>query len=285
MMNKLNIQGAAGFSPRESANRGSASHAGRSRRLKPAALCVLTCALVCAPLIYAQTATEQPPPDPTNPPQGRFADYWMAIMLAGQKMGYVHSEQERVSDKIHTRTRTHLMFRRAATPLEITMKTSSTETITGQPLAFSTEEKLGQFPVRKRGTIQDGMITLETEQFGQRNKQQIAYPAGALMEWGLQLEALKHKPEPGTVIKAVAFVPAQALNVGMPTTIEILEREEIEILGEPVSALKTKTTMVINGVNIEAVGWVDDDLSPIKQEMELMGLKFEMLRCDMAFAL
>ena len=105
------------------------------------------------------------------------------------------------------------------------------------------------------------------------------------MEWGMHLGSLQHKLVPGTVIELDAFVPSQALNVAMPTRTEIIQREDIEILGQRVSELKAKITTVINGVAIEAMGWLDDDLTPLRQTMELMGLKFEMVRCDMAFAM
>ena len=249
------------------------------------ARCLLGFGLLIATSVYADTPREHPAADPANPPQGRFSDYWMVIMLAGEKMGYVHAEQERAGDEIRTRMHTHVSVKRAAVALEITMKTSSTESITGEPLAFSIEENFAQVPVRRRGTIRDGMITVEAEQFGNKTTQQIAYPAGALMEWGLHLETLKYKAEPGTVITVDAFVPGHALNVGIPSTTEILERGEVDVLGQRVSALKTKTTTVINGVDIEAIGWVDDELTPIRQVMEIMGLKFELIRCDMAMAL
>ena len=291
MIRPSNTHRAVGLSPRGSSQGENPGHAGRSERagyprgLKPTARGLLVLGLLLATSVHADTPRAHPAADPANPPQGVFGDYWMTIMLQGQKMGYVHSEQERREDRIHTRMHTQLAIKRAEMSIKITMKTTSTETITGQPLAFTTEENFAQFPILRRAAIRDGTIMLETEQFGQKNTQEIPYPAGALMEWGVFLETLKHKPEPGTIIKIDAFVPAQALNVGLPTTVEILAREEIEILGERISAWKTKTSTRINGIDIEALGWVDDELNPIKQEMEIMGLKFEMLLCDKATAL
>ncbi len=241
---------------------------------RPITLSVLLCSILCATPLFAQAPQDKPAADRANPPQGRFSDYWMVIMLAGEKMGYIHAEQERAGDEIRTRMHTYMKIKRAAVALEIMIKTSSTESITGEPLAFSIEENYAQVPVRRKGTIRDGMITVEAEQFGHKTTQQIPYPAGALMEWALHLETLKYKAEPGTVIKVDAFVPAQALNVGIPSTTEILERGEVEVLGKRVSALKTKTTTVINGVDIVATGGAEEELTPIRQDMEIMGLTF-----------
>ena len=251
----------------------------------PAARCLFVLASLVATSVYADTPPEHPAADPANPSQGQMSDDWMAIMLNGQKVGYIHAEQERVGDEIRTRTHTKITMKRAAAKIEIIMKTSSTETLSGEPLAFSSEQHFGQFPITQKGTIKDGMITVVSEQFGREVRRQVAYPKGALMEWGMHLETLKHKMVPGTVIELDAFVPSQALNVAMPTRTEILEREDIDLLGKRVSALKAKITTVINGVAIEAMGWLDDDLTPLRQTMELMGLKFEMVRCDMAFAM
>jgi len=240
--------------------------------------------LIATP-VHADTPRERSVGDPKNPPQGRISDDWMAIMLDGQKLGFIHAEQERVGDEIRTRTHTKLTMRRAAAKIEIVMKTSSTETLSGEPLAFWSEQHFGQFPITQKGTIKDGTITVISEQFGREIQRQVAYPKGALLEWGMHLESLKHEFVPGAVIEIDAFVPSQALNVAVPTRTEILAREDIEILGKRVSALKAKITTVINGVEIEAMGWIDDDLTPLRQTMELMGLKFEMVRCDMAFAM
>ena len=249
------------------------------------AQCLLGFVLLIAASVHADTPQEHTTSDPKNPPQGRISDDWMAIMLNGQKVGFFHAEQKRVGDEIRTRTHMKLTMKRAAAKIEISIKTSSTETLSGEPLAFSSEQHFGQFPITQKGTIKDGTITVVSEQFGREIRRQIAFPKGALMEWGMHLESLQHKLVPGTVIELDAFVPSQALNVAMPTRTEIIEREDIEILGKRVSALKAKITTVINGVAIEAMGWLDDDLTPLRQTMELMGLKFEMVRCDMAFAM
>jgi len=285
MIRQSNTHRAAGFSPPGSSHGENVIRVERPRGLKPAARCLLVFASLIATSVHADTLQKHPTADPANPPQGQISDDWMAIMLNGQKVGFIHAEQERIGDEIRTRTHTKLTMKRAAVKIEIVMKTSSTETLSGEPLAFSSEQHFGQFPVTQKGTIKDGTIAVVSEQFGREVRRQIAYPKGALMEWGMQLETLKYKMVPGTVIELDAFVPSQALNVAMPTRTEILEREDIEILGKRVSALKAKITTVINGVEIEAMGWLDDDLTPLRQTMDLMGLKFEMVRCDMAFAM
>lgn len=206
-------------------------------------------------------------------------------MVQDQKLGYVHTQQERQGDRIQTRSKLQFTARRAGTSLDITMNTTSTEMLNGEPLAFSSEQIFSAVPVRQSGTIEQGVITLTAEQFGQKMQQKIPYPQGALLEWGMYLETLKHKLEPGTTIKLLAFVPAQALNIGIPTTVEILGREEIEVLGKKMSAFKTKSTTEISGTKIEALGWADDELSPIKQELTLLGQTFTMVRCDKPYAL
>ncbi len=105
------------------------------------------------------------------------------------------------------------------------------------------------------------------------------------MGWGMYLEMLKHEPKPGTKISLLTFEPLQALNVGLQTTFEVLGREELDLLGKRVSGIKIKTTTTINGVDIEAIGWVDEQWEPLKQEISMMGLKFEMITCDKAYAL
>ena len=254
------------------------------RKLKLAAPCLAVVAVLCGAPLLAQTS--QPGVAiPADPPQGVLSDDWMAILLNGQKMGYVHIQQERTDDKIHTRTRTKLVLKRAGTSLDVTIEATSTETLRGAPLAFTAMQKFAGVPLSMRGAIDKGTITLVTEQFGRETEQHIAYPEGALMEWGLYLESLKHPLEAGTRFTLSAFIPLQALNVAMPITTEYLRREEIDVLGKTVSAWKAKSTMKISGADMETFSWVADDLSPVKQEMTIMGLTFQMVRCDEAYAM
>lgn len=225
------------------------------------------------------------PADPKNPPQGKFSDGWMAILLDGQKMGYAHSEQSRQAQEIHSAQTVYMSIRRAGAVLEVKMDTSSVESVAGEPLGFASEILLGNQPIRTRGSIAGGVITVTKEQYDTEFVNKIDYPVGALMGWGMYLEMLKHELKPGTKITLLAFEPSQALNVGLQTTIEVLGREELDLLGKRVSGIKVKTTTTIYGVDIESIGWVDEQWEPLKQEISMMGLKFEMITCDKAYAL
>lgn len=236
---------------------------------------------LAAPLL-ADTLREH---SPVDPPQGLFGDHWMVVMMADQRVGYIHVQQRRKGDEIHSRTQAHFEMRRAGTSVEIDLNQSSVETIDGTPLAFTTEQKFSQIAIRQKGTIGDGKVKVVTEQFGQEMHQEFVFPAGALMDWGSYLAMAKHEPTAGTVIQLDAYIPSQALNVAVPTRIEVLGREEIDVLGEKVVAIKTKSTTKLNGVPIEAIGWVDENWTPIRQEMNLLGIQFQMIRCDKEYAL
>lgn len=240
-------------------------------------LTVLALALAGGPLRAAAP--------PTDPPQGRFDETWMAVMLGGDQIGYAHMESLREQDNIRSTTDTVFRLSRAGTAVELRMTEGYTETLAGQPLAFNSEMVLGAGPIVRRGTIENGRIRVTTEQFGVQREQELDYPAGALMPWGAMLRQLQHPLASGTVLDFPMFVPSLALNVAVPTRTEIFEKERVKLLGVEQEAFRTRLTTTVNGVPVLTDGWIDEQWRPLKQTMKVMGLELEMVFCDKATAL
>ncbi len=245
----------------------------------------LSRSLAAVLLLPALAGGGEPDRPPVDPPQGRFDDIWMVILLSGQRVGYVHGEKFREGDLIRSRSKMRLLLKRAGLPLELTLDNESLETVGGVPRGFRITEQFSAYPLTKSGTIADGQITLVTEQFGKQSQQVLSYPAGTLMDWGTHLRLLREEPTPGKTLNLNVYVPAQSLTGGVPTTIEVQEREQIEVLGRLVPAIRTRTIADLSGNKIESIAWIDEHWTPIKERTTLLNMTLEMVVCDQAEAL
>ena len=222
---------------------------------------------------------------PADPPQGRFHDVWMAMMMGAQQMGYLNVQYIREGDDIRIVSRTAMKMARDSAVIEISVAETTVESITGQPKSFVSETQMAATPTRLRGTIDGNKVKVVSEMFGQELEQEFDFPVGATMGWGTFLKHREHTPAPGVELKVDVYAPSQALNVGMPTTIKVEAKEDVELDGTTYPAYRAVTTTMLNGMEIVATGWVDDDWEPIKQSLDIMGIKFDMVRCDKKTAL
>jgi hypothetical protein len=222
---------------------------------------------------------------PTDPPEGKFQDTWLAIMLGEQKIGYGHFEMTREKDKVRSSQFMKFEMKRAGQGIVVSMKEEGLESLDGKPLGFQTEMTMAEFPTRVRGTIRDGHIKVVTEQFGSEVTQDVVYPSNALMAWAALLEQRKYDVVPGQKIQFNVYSPSQALNVGIRTAIEVHGRETVQLHGAAVDAFRTTAIATLpNGTSITTKGWVDSEWDIVKQQVSMMGFELTMIRCDERFA-
>ena len=85
---------------------------------------------------YPGFATASGPLDPDDPPQGRFADDWAEVYMAGGKVGYMHSTMAREDDLIRTEMEMLFEMARADQRIQVNMSQYTTETLLGLPASF-----------------------------------------------------------------------------------------------------------------------------------------------------
>jgi hypothetical protein len=71
----------------------------------------------------------------------------------------------------------------------------------------------------------------------------------------------------------------------MPTTVEIIGPESIEIFGKKYQAIKSRTTMNMGGVEVTSNSWSDDQGNVLRADQQLMGITMQQLRADRERAL
>jgi hypothetical protein len=218
--------------------------------------------------------------DPTDPPQGLFADEWMSLSLAGQRAGYSHITTSRDGDRITTRALMHLSLARAGVPMEVSTMESSTETLDGRPLRFESSQKMATATTVIRGRVHDGRVALETSQYGMTQSKSVPYPAGALMAWGMFREQVQRGMTEGLSYELDMYAPAMRTDQGIKMSVVVGGRETIDLEGKQVEATRVTQTMHAPVMLLETVGWVADDWTMLKAEMQVAGMPIKMVRCD-----
>jgi len=212
------------------------------------------------------------PVDPKNPPQGRFSDEWGEIYMAGGKVGYMHSTIGRDGDRIHTETTTSLKIGRADMPVEIEMRQSTTETVDGKPLTFGSDMQAAMMKTTTRGTVAEGRVTIVTSQYGMEQTQAYAFPAGALMSWGLFRETLLRGFTPGTEYNVETYSPELRLDDSVPATVRVGDWEEFDHAGQRRKGQRVTVLLTTPVGPMEMKSWVDSDGSALKVEVPMPGL-------------
>ncbi len=232
--------------------------------------------------------------DVDNPPMGVFSDEWYAVMFKGQKSGHMHSRMERkkgeTGEVIVSTITMRLEVGRSGTPVVVSLKQSSTETLKGEPLAFSNVLKLGNVPTTSRGTVKDGQVNIMTTQFGRSTTQTYTLPKGATMNWGSMIAQAKNGIETGTSYEVGLYEPSMAPDRLIPVKVEMLKRETIDLFGRKVEAVKSRQLMTVQGMlggagEMETFVWLTDKTTAARMEMTFVNFPIEVIACSKAVAL
>lgn len=234
------------------------------RRTSPAILAIALFTL--APHASAQLF------DYKNPPQGRFSDEWLDILLGESKIGYGHSTLTRDGDKIKTAMDVRIEMGRADFPVKMQILSTTTETVEGQPLAFSTEQLISDMKVLREGTIKGGKVTIASSQFGVEQKQEFDFPEGAVMTWGALREQLKRGLEPGLEYTDRIYSPDLLLNGAVEAHTKVGDWETFIHDGQQMRGMRIAVTMKTPVGEMEMISWSDKDGRMLKAIMPAPGI-------------
>ena len=237
----------------------------------------LLCSLFSAGLWLSPARGET---DPLDPPQGVFQDDWYVLRLGGQHIGYLHASMERKGDRIQSSTKMFMAITRAGQTLEIMLDSGGRETLDGKPLAFDGRTKMAAVENEVRGEVIDGKVHMTSTQFGQSQEDEFDLPEGATMAWGLRRITLREGFKPGTKYTVNAWEPTQSPAATIPTTVEILGPEPLELFGRTCDAIRTRSTMNLGGAAMEETGWWDEDGNVLRSDLQVMGLEVQQLLAD-----
>ncbi|UCD27679.1 MAG: transglutaminase domain-containing protein [Planctomycetota bacterium] len=232
--------------------------------------------------------------DVDNPPTGVFADEWYVIMLQGQKCGHMHVTMERIKnpggDIIKTDNNMRMVVARGQIPIAITLEKTSRESLSGKPLAFENTMNMSRMEIIKKGIIRDGKVHATISQFGQETKHTYKLPEGAIMEWATYRQQIKRGLKPGTRYRLDVYEPTVDFNSLIPTTVEMLAEDTIDLFGRKVQTVKAKSTATMTNplsgkMEIASHAWFNREGDVLKMEMQVMNIPVQVLACAKSVAM
>jgi len=232
-----------------------------------------------------------------DPPVGIFADEWYAVMFSGHKSGHMHATMERIKrpggDVIRTKTDMTLQVGRAGTPVKVGVIQETTETLDGQPVAFSNRTQLGALPSPSvtTGQIKDGKVIVTSSQFGQQAAERTCdLPKGAMMSWAVYREQIKRGLKPGTRYELATYEPSLSPSNITPMILEVLQRETVDLFGRKLEAVKTKQTIAMKNLlgqqtDVDTITWMTDEGTAVRIDMTMLNIPIKVLSCTKSVAL
>lgn len=235
--------------------------------------------------LFAQAA-EAPPTTPAPqaaaaPAREVIEDRWYVLQLDGAKAGWLQDTVSTTPEG-HRATDQEIRFTlaRAGTNLEISMKTGFVETADGKPVSMTLDQNLGLVKIRSDFAFtEEGVI--ETTRQGEVART-VKHPKieGEWLTPGKVRELVKSKLAGTEESFSFRSVSPTAGAKAFDTSVKVLERSvSAEAMGKVVPAVKweTEATAMPGVKNVE---WVDSSGSPVRSEVEIAGMRLQMLLSD-----
>lgn len=209
---------------------------------------------------------------------------WMTVLLDGRKVGSLQIDRQVAAGKVVTWQVLDFRMTRSRTPMTLRTELRSTESESGNPLAFyastrmSSQENLASGEVRA-----DGMFQVANTVGGQSKINLLIWPTGATLAEGQRLAMVAQGFKAGTVYRLRNFdsVRQQVANVD----VEVVGDEVIVMPDETRETLHHLRQSIVNAKTEQSVDiWVDDDGFIRRSLAPLLGFRLEMAACSEACA-
>jgi hypothetical protein len=209
---------------------------------------------------------------------------WYVVELQGQRSGWMR-EYLRVTDRgYESGMEMHLSFGRGGQRATVGIETSFLESEEHEPIEMIMTQRLGQAPVTSRFVFTGDGIELTTVNAGQEFTQTMPLPEG---EWLTPVQAyafIEEQLEQGAEAITVRMVSPLAGPAPIESTMTVEKRENIEVFGRTVPALRTRVeTSLAPGQ--ESVQWTDLEGRAVKTEQAFGAMTFTVIAADKQLAL
>ncbi len=205
-------------------------------------------------------------------------DQWFTVLLDGRKIGSFESKREVRGKQVVTTQTLDVVIERAGSHVALGSTESSTETISGKPLAFSSVSRLSGSESRVDGTLHNGMLDIATQNAGVSQRRRMAWPAGALLPEGQRLAGMRAGLAAGTRYRTLSFQPSSLDATAVDNVVRAAE--EVDLPGGRMMLSPVEQTIAFPGAPMKTRAWVDKDQTIHRLAMPLMGVELTLLACD-----
>lgn len=203
-----------------------------------------------------------------SPDRPKDEDRWYVVYLQGQKCGYMQTSVRFVGQEVRTRSYMETQIARGEARLKIIADQNYRETLDGKPIAFAHKMTMGSQPTTTIGTIEDGELTLVTEQMGLKREVKHPWDPDVLFSWGQLLEQRRHGLDPGTTYEVEVYEPSLKADGSILVQIKVVGKEEVEVFGVKRELHRVTATMQL-AMPIRSDSWIDDDANPIVATVDM----------------
>ncbi len=207
---------------------------------------------------------------------------WFTVLLDGRKTGTFETTRQEDAGKVVSTQTLDLVLERAGSRVALHTSESTTESLAGAPLAFSSTSRLSGTESRIDGRVAGGRVAIVTRSGAQSRPQEMAWPAGALLTEGLRLQALQAGLDAGTHYASLAFQPS-GLQVSHITS-RVGAAEQVDLPAGTRTLVPIDQDIRLGGTTIHARAWVDAQLTVHKMTLPILGTERPLLACDHAGA-
>lgn len=156
--------------------------------------------------------------------------------------------------------------------MQIIFKTVSYETPAGELISAQTLLLTNQTRVTKNAVVQGKDLLVTTELLGRRAVERFAIPEGGfLTQAAAERLSRDMLDKPGERVEVTILSLEGTADPFIPVVLEIVGPETIEAYGQAVLATKVISTMKLNGTELSATSWDDED-GPLVSRSALGGL-------------
>jgi hypothetical protein len=221
-----------------------------------------------------------------NTATAQVQDEWMALLINGQKSGFLHHRRQHTGHGIKSTEHMQWNMQRGGVPLRIEMTDTTLEKPDGTPVSFSSEQKLSSIATRVSGRIEGDTLTITKSGLGPASHRSMPWKKNWLMNEGYRQAQIKafqaQGMQPGSRFSATVFVPS--LEKAVTTTSVLGEIEAVDLLGQTQRLWHVTETTDMGFIQQLADAWVDDQFNVKKMRLKMMGMTLEMIACPKACA-
>ena len=224
---------------------------------------------------------------PTGPAPGGAPSaetQYFAVMLSGKKIGHAVNTLKVDRGKVVSDVKMVLQLRRQLLNLEVAVTSGAVETLEGKPLSFTYDVKASTMGQTVDGRIdKGGTLHVTITSGGQKRTREMAWPKGAILNYGMQLVSRQKGLKAGTTYTVRSFDP-DAL-AARDTKVTVGKRKKVNLLGRVAMLTEVRSVMVVGGSSMTVLGYVDAEANALKTVMTMIGMKMELIACGRKVAL
>lgn len=210
-------------------------------------------------------------------------DRWYVLRMQGQRAGWMHGSQKTEGDRITTTSQMQMKIRRGQQTVEIAIGTEFIETREGKPVSGKSTMTMASIPNTAEYVFRDGEVEVTSGTGAAKSRTVQPLPEGSWLTPAAAGEFLNKRLEAGAEEIVVRTLDISTGLRAVTSTHRILERTTVEALGKSVPAVKWVSTTDLQP-GIESTEFVDDRGVPIRTEVDLGGIKMEILLADRELA-